>query len=1159
MRAVELSERRGISQQSMLLILLGASFSLGLGVLVLETFPLLALPPWLGLRFDGSVAIVLSSLTIACTLYGRRFSRWLAAGSLLFFAGANLLATLLDGPGRAWLSDQPRLAVFPSLMSIIVATAALLDGHPGWRRWGWYACAGFIGLACLIVFLGQLFGQPSGGQLTPLGILYCLAIALISVVLARIDRRPIAELPRAALAAGLFGGIISMSWWFLGSWAHQQERIVDARARVELARRAVESSLSRYEMRMRRLAMRWQAGGGPRSSGVWKQDVASYFDDVPTLQGLLIVGDGGDRRTLEAVRTPAWEEWLRKQLARAAVTDWLQTQHQSIMEIGWLMPDPAEPGRALLYVTADPDSESALVAVVQLDSVLSEATGGDSRGDHIKVARSGRILVGQASAQPRFQPQSLPLAQDSVSLRNGPRIDLSVEARASSLLAFGNLLPFLGGAFGLVLTHYLIVSRALLQRLDHRSRELQRSEQHFRSLFYQSPDAVFALDRRGRYQGLNSKAQEFLGVDEQKAIGQSFQDMDVSTDLPGDEWAALNALYRGTLAGQPGSALVRYRSGDGHYRDFDLSMLPIIVDGVVEGLYGIARDVTERTANEEQLRILYRSLEASSNAVLVVDVRDSASRVTYVNPAFSRITGHPAERVLQHSAAQLMASLQVDDTDASAMREAVKERRSLSVTLRNVRQDGQAFWNQLVLSPVRDAKGELTHYIAILNDISERKEQESRLAFQATHDALTGLANRSLFGDRLAHDCQLARRHGTTPVVMFIDLDEFKPINDTLGHRVGDKVLLMVAQRLADTLRPTDTLARFGGDEFLILLPDVQDRREAEVVAERLLKVLRKPYPVQDQELYISASIGMATLEDPRSDPERLVQQADIAMYRAKQDGRDTWQWFSADMDNRIARRVSLRNELQEAMDTDQLELHYQPLVTRSGSPCGLEALLRWTHPVRGPVSPAQFIPVAEETGQIMQLSEWVMRRACDDAQQLRQRGQLPGRMAVNLSPMQFHRAGFLDTLKAILRETGLPPGCLELEITEGILMRDTDGAIQLLQAIADLDIHTVIDDFGTGFSSLSYIRLLPVDKIKIDGSFVQGILDNDQDAAVCKAVIALARELHLQVVAEGVETAAQADYLYAHDCEIFQGYLFARPMPLATLNQWLSGESLQV
>lgn len=465
----------------------------------------------------------------------------------------------------------------------------------------------------------------------------------------------------------------------------------------------------------------------------------------------------------------------------------------------------------------------------------------------------------------------------------------------------------------------------------------------------------------------------------------------------------------------------------------------------------------------------------------------------------------------------------------------------------------------MFLSPVRAPNGVVTHFVGSINDISERRDHENALAFHATHDALTGLGNRALFEDRLHQGVELAKRHNQQLAVLFIDLDEFKPINDTLGHSIGDQVLIHVARRLEKVVRPSDTLCRFGGDEFVLLLPDLKNVQQAEEIAERLLVELALPYRIERHELYLSASIGMALNDERLLHPEELLRQADMAMYKAKQQGRNNLQTFTQDINQKLTQRVTLRNDLQEAILNEQFELHYQPLLTREGRVKGFEALVRWNHPSKGSISPGLFIPIAEETGQIITLSQWVMERAANDFLALQ--AILPNhcRIAVNLSPMQFHRPSFLNTLHSTLEATGLSAHSLELELTEGILMNDTEAAIETLHALRTMGISIAIDDFGTGFSSLSYLRHLPVDKVKIDRSFIVNIAENGKDAAVVQGIIALAHHLDLLVVAEGVETSEQRQQLIALGCDVFQGYLFARPMPFEALKSWLEKQEILV
>ncbi|WP_422102341.1 EAL domain-containing protein [Vreelandella sp.] len=691
----------------------------------------------------------------------------------------------------------------------------------------------------------------------------------------------------------------------------------------------------------------------------------------------------------------------------------------------------------------------------------------------------------------------------------------------------------------------LRLMRLAIERYNHQQ-TLQDSEQRFRSLFTQNPDGVFSLDVDGYFLSVNQSLLTLLAMSEAEIIGKHFYTM-----LPTEQRGLINDVFSQALTGVAQRFEIEITSHAGHTHYVDISFLPTVVMDNVVGVYGVVKEMTALRFNEAQLRIFQRSLEASSNGVLICEAQSDDFPIIYVNPAFVEITGYNLEDV-QHRNCRFLQGPDTDPQQVQDIRQALLQQRDISLTIRNYRKDGRAFWNNIFISPVRAQDGQATHFVGIINDISERKDHENALAFHATHDALTGLGNRALFEDRLRHDVDLAKRHHQQLAVLFIDLDEFKPINDTLGHAIGDQVLIHVARRLEEVIRPSDTLCRFGGDEFVLLLPDLDAPHHAQEVAERLLLELAQPYRIDRHELYLSASIGIALSSDALENPAALLQQADMAMYKAKQQGRNTLQTFTHDINQKLTQRVTLRNDLQEAITQEQFELHYQPLLGRDGYVQGFEALVRWNHPVKGAISPALFIPIAEETGQIIGLSQWVMERAANDF--LRLQPLLPGhcRMAVNLSPMQFHRPSFLSSLRKTLEVTGLPPTALELELTEGILMNDTDAAIDTLHALRGMGISIAIDDFGTGFSSLSYLRHLPIDKIKIDRSFILNIDENSKDAAVVQGIIALAHHLELNVVAEGVETRSQQQQLLTLDCDVLQGYLFAKPMPFESLTQWL-------
>lgn len=594
----------------------------------------------------------------------------------------------------------------------------------------------------------------------------------------------------------------------------------------------------------------------------------------------------------------------------------------------------------------------------------------------------------------------------------------------------------------------------------------------------------------------------------------------------------------------------------GHFEAYNprLNMwLEVHVYPSPEGLTIYFRDINERKATDQQLKLLERSVESSTNGVIIVDAQSSDFPMVYVNTAFERITGYSRNEALGRNCRFLQGE-ETDPATIKQLREAIAEQREAHVVVRNYRRTGAAFWNDLYISPVRDEMGLVTHYLGVQNDVSEQREYQAQLTYNANHDALTGLPNRVMLSQRLEQGCVLARRYQRYIAVLFIDLDDFKPINDTLGHDVGDFILKEVARRLEDELRPWDTVARFGSDEFVVLLPDLAHESDVVQVVERVLQRLSPPYWYRGSELHITASIGIAINDGSTENPRQLIQQADLAMYKAKRRGRNTYHWYTEDLNRKVSERVSLRSALQQAIEKQQFELYYQPQIhAPSGRVVGVEALIRWQHPERGNIPPSDFISLAEDTGQIMPISDWVLATACRDAQRLNAMGVGPITMAVNISPMQFQRPGFLASIEQVLADSGLTPALLELELTEGVLMDSTEQAIQALQDLRCLGVHIALDDFGTGFSSLSYLKRLPINRIKIDRSFVRDVITDINDAAIIDGVVAMAGKMGLEVLVEGVETAEQFTYLEQRKCDYFQGYYFARPMPLSALYAFLN------
>ncbi len=600
-------------------------------------------------------------------------------------------------------------------------------------------------------------------------------------------------------------------------------------------------------------------------------------------------------------------------------------------------------------------------------------------------------------------------------------------------------------------------------------------------------------------------------------------------------------------------------------RALELGASDYLVKGQFDGrLLGRSiRYALERASARERLgrsdnraALLQRCLEASYNGVLIVDAQAADQPIIYANPAFERITGYREEEVLGRNCRFLQGS-ETRQPAIGEIRRSLAEHREVHVVLRNFRKDGSPFWNDLYIAPVPDERGVVTHYVGVQNDISERKRFESELAYNASHDVLTGLPNRSLLEDRLLQGCQIARRYSRELAVMLIDLDGFKPINDTLGHAVGDKVLVEVAQRMGAQIRPGDTLARLGGDEFVVLLPDLAHGEDVLLVAERLIRSISRPYRLNELELHVTASIGITLSDGEIEQPMKLIQQADLAMYQAKQHGRNNYQWYTEHLNQEVSERMTLRNELQKAIEGMSFELHYQPQIdARSGAVIGSEALLRWPHAERGLISPLRFIPVAEDTGQIIPISQWVLDTACRHNRQLLDCGLARGAISVNISAVHFLRSNFIETVRRALDSSGLPASLLELEITESVLLKNAERAIYLLHELKKIGVGLALDDFGTGYSSLSYLKDLPIDKVKIDRSFVQELISDPRDAAITQGIISMAHHLNLKVVAEGVESAEQAAFLNRNQCDAFQGFLYARPMPFAELEGYLQRQA---
>lgn len=539
------------------------------------------------------------------------------------------------------------------------------------------------------------------------------------------------------------------------------------------------------------------------------------------------------------------------------------------------------------------------------------------------------------------------------------------------------------------------------------------------------------------------------------------------------------------------------------------------------------------------------ALDTLPVSIAIADARQPDTPLVYVNSAFEALTGYAGSEVYGHNC----RFLQGHDTDAEALRdlrEALKQGQSVRVELKNYRKDGEAFWNELTINPLYDRNGELLYFMAVARDASYERKMSEELARYASHDPLTGLPNRTLLEERLEQSVQLSRRYRRELAVIYLDIDGFKPVNDHFGHHFGDKLLQMLARRLETLIRPGDTLARVEGDEFAIVLSDLASATDAVVIIERILHKVSQPMTVNGVEVQLSASLGITLWEPKISDPMQLIQQADLAMYQAKQRGRNNYQWYSDEFNASVAKFISIRNHLQKAIGQGEFKLQYQPKFDLASGRCtGVEALARWYSPDLGFVPPAEFIPVAEKTGLIVPFTEWVLRRASEDFKHmLKAEPELPS-ISVNISPLHFLRERFVDNLTGLLNDIDMPPQYLDVEITESVLVEDPETTVRKMHALKALGVHLSLDDFGTGFSSLNYLKRLPIDMLKIDRSFIADLAHNKGDAAIIQGIVSMAHHLNMKVIAEGIETKAQYSFLRRALCDEMQGFYRARPMAL--------------
>ncbi len=680
--------------------------------------------------------------------------------------------------------------------------------------------------------------------------------------------------------------------------------------------------------------------------------------------------------------------------------------------------------------------------------------------------------------------------------------------------------------------------RELESKVAERTSELTQQLHFMHQLIEAIPGPVFYKDAQACYLGGNSAFSRCIGIAPADLVGKSPHDV-APADLA-DKYLADDLA----LLAKPGKHIyesqVRYADGSRH--DVMLHKATFTrQDGSIGGIVGVMLDITERKQLEVRVQQAATVFDSTADGVTIT-APDGC--ILAVNRAFTEITGYTEAEALGHNP-RLLRSGYHDDAFYRRMWATITRDGRWQGELWNKRKDGRVFPQWLTITAVKNQSGQVIHYVGVFSDTSAIKKAQEQIDHQAQHDPLTGLPNRLRLEDRLHRATQRACSDHTSFALLFINLDRFKSINDTFGHHLGDRVLCKIAERLSRLTRASDTLARLGGDEFLIILEDIAQPAEAVRLAEQILKNLRDCPVTLEQDFYIGASIGISLFPQDGDDASTLIRNADVAMYRAKERGRNTCEFFTQELPTFSLERFQLEASLRQGIGRDELRVYLQPQFSlRSGKLIGAEALVRWQHPELGLLAPGHFIAIAEDSGLIVPLGEWVQRAACAQWALWVAAGRNPGVLSLNVSGIEFRRGHIIESLRTTLAQTQLPAPLLELEITESAIMSHAESSIQMLNELRLMGVSLAIDDFGTGYSSLAYLKRLPLNKLKVDQSFVRGLPGDAEDGAITRAVIALGHSLQLKVIAEGVETEEQRAFLTAEGCDEMQGYLRGKPVP---------------
>ncbi|MBX8590488.1 EAL domain-containing protein [Pseudomonas cichorii] len=720
-------------------------------------------------------------------------------------------------------------------------------------------------------------------------------------------------------------------------------------------------------------------------------------------------------------------------------------------------------------------------------------------------------------------------------LQQGRIRNLEMPLRRKDGRTFSSLLS--AEPFEMSATPAVLLTISDITPLKQAQQQLQLSEEKFAKAFHSSPDGlVIARTSDGLLLEVNEGFCRMTGYSESQCLERSGLDLQIWVD-PNERQQLIKQLQQNGVVRDFRGQIRRL---DGQVRLCEMSSHPMLIAGE-ECIMTLARDITERQQMQEKLHLAATVFESTAEGVLITDTRQ---RINAANRAFSEITGYGEEEALGQTP-RLLASGQHDSAFYAAMWHQLGAEGHWQGEICNRRKNGELYPCWLTISAVRNKDRFITHFVAVFADISSLKHAQARLDYQAHHDPLTGLPNRTLFESRLQSALLHSEESGSLGAVLFIDLDRFKHINDSLGHPVGDLLLKGIAQRLKETLRDIDTVARLGGDEFIVLLPGLLQPGDAHTIGSKLLACFTAPFQAGEHEFFMSASIGSCLFPTDGTDVATLVKNADAAMYRSKAKGRNRIESYTRDLTSQASERIALEQELRRAIERNELSLSYQPKTSLlTNRLVGAEALIRWSHPTFGEVPPEHFIPLAEENGMILQIGDWVLEHACRQMHEWRKIYAPFGPLSVNLAGAQLRQPNLLKRIEQLLADNGLEPGCLQLEITENFIMSQTEEALSVLHKLKKLGVQLAIDDFGTGYSSLSYLKRLPLDILKIDQSFVRGLPEDTHDAAIVRAIIALGRSMQLTIIAEGVENPEQQKFLTEQGCEQIQGYIVSLPLP---------------